>query len=228
MKNVLVSGASGHLGQAVIRHFLKAGNRVAGVAGSNSGLSFADEPLYQHYQTDLRNETAAAAVVTKLTDQWQRIDVGVLTAGGYAGGKLANTSLASVHEQLQLNFDTAYNLARPLWLQMMTQGYGRLFLTGSRPGLNIVQAHGSLAYGLSKSLLFRLAELLNHDAGAINVVTSVVVPSTIDTAPNRAAMPDADFTKWVKPEAIASLIAYHSSDEADALRAPIIKAYNAA
>ncbi|MFT3674881.1 MAG: SDR family NAD(P)-dependent oxidoreductase [Chitinophagaceae bacterium] len=228
MKNVLVSGASGHLGQAVIRHFLKEGNQVAGIAGSNRELPFSGDPLYQHYQADLRNETAAADVVIKLISQRQRIDVAVLTAGGYAGGKLAGTSSASIHEQLQLNFDTAYNLARPVWLQMMTQGYGRLFLIGSRPGLNIVQAHGSLAYGLSKSLLFRLAELLNHDAGAANVVTSVVVPSTINTPPNREAMPDADFDKWVKPEAIAALIAYHSSEAADALRAPIIKAYNAA
>ncbi len=228
MIKVLVSGASGHLGQAVISHFLNDGNHVAGIAGSNKGLLFSDHPHYIHYQADLRNETAAAEVVTKLTGQWQRIDAAVLTAGGYAGGKLAGTSTASVHEQLQLNFDTAYNLARPLWLQMMVQGYGRLFLIGSRPGLHMEQAHGSVAYGLSKSLLFRLAELLNHDAGTANVVTSVVVPSTIDTPPNREAMPDADFAKWVKPEAIAALIAYHCSDAADALRAPIIKAYNAA
>ncbi|NCT73183.1 MAG: SDR family NAD(P)-dependent oxidoreductase [Chitinophagaceae bacterium] len=228
MKNVLVSGASGQLGQAVINHFLNEENQVAGIAGSNKALPFSAHPRYLHYQADLRNETAAAEVLTKLTGQWQRIDVAVLTAGGYAGGKLAGTGSASIHEQLQLNFDTAYNLARPLWLQMMTQGYGRLFLIGSRPGLNIEQAHGSLAYGLSKSLLFRLAELLNHDAGTANVVTSVVVPSTIDTPPNRQAMPDADFTKWVKPEAIAALIAYHCSEAADALRAPIIKAYNAA
>lgn len=228
MKNILVSGASGHLGQAVIRHFLKDGDQVAGIAGSNKGLSFSDNPLYSQYQADLRNETAAADVVTKLIARLQRIDVAILTAGGYAGGKLAATSSASIHEQLQLNFDTAYNLARPVWLQMMAQGYGRLFLIGSRPGLNIVQAHGSLAYGLSKSLLFRLAELLNHDAGTTNVVTSVVVPSTIDTPPNREAMPDADFSKWVKPEIIAALIAFHSSEAADALRSPIIKAYNAA
>lgn len=228
MKNVLVSGASGHLGQAVIQHFLQEGNQVAGIAGSNKGLPFSGDPLYHHYQADLRDETAAADVVARLISQWQRIDVAVLTAGGYTGGTLAGTSSASVHEQLQLNFDTAYNLARLLWLQMMKQGYGRLFLIGSRPGLNMAQAHGSLAYGLSKSLLFRLAEVLNHDAGTANVVTSVVVPSTIDTPPNREAMPEADFNKWVKPGAIAALIAYHSSEAADALRAPIIKVYNAA
>ena len=59
-----------------------------------------------------------------------------------------------------------------------------------------------VAYGLAKSLIIRLAELMNLEAKGKNVVTSVVVPSTIDTPQNRKAMPDADFNKWVKPEDI--------------------------
>jgi hypothetical protein len=55
---------------------------------------------------------------------------------------------------------------------------------------------------------------------------SVVVPSTIDTPQNRQSMPDADFSKWVKPEDIASIICYHCTEEASALREPVIKVYN--
>ena len=56
---------------------------------------------------------------------------------------------------------------------------------------------GMVAYGLGKSLIFRLAELMNEEAKGTNIVTSVIVPSTIDTPQNRATMPDADFNKWV-------------------------------
>jgi hypothetical protein len=66
---------------------------------------------------------------------------------------------------------------------------------------------------------------MNDEAKGHNVVTSVVVPSTIDTPQNRKAMPDADFDKWVKPEAIADVIYFHCSDAAAVLREPVIKVY---
>ena len=72
---------------------------------------------------------------------------------------------------------------------------------------------GMIGYGLAKSLIFRLAELMNEEAKGKNIVTSVVVPSTIDTPQNRASMPDADFTKWVTPQAIAEVIYFYCSDE---------------
>ena len=88
------------------------------------------------------------------------------------------------------------------------------------------QGKGALAYSLTKSLLFRLAELLNATAKGKNVVASVVAPSTIDTAVNRKSMPDADFSAWVKPEDIATLLEFICSDEGNALREPVYKIYN--
>ena len=85
-----------------------------------------------------------------------------------------------------------------------------------------------VAYGLAKSLIFRLAELMNDEAKGKNVVTTVVVPSTIDTPPNRKAMPEANFENWVKPEAIANVIYWHCTEEATVLREPVLKVYNKA
>ena len=76
-------------------------------------------------------------------------------------------------------------------------------MIGSRPGANMKNSKGMVAYGLGKSLIFHLAELMNEEAKGTNVVTNVIVPSTIDTPQNREAMPHADFNKWVTPEAIA-------------------------
>jgi NAD(P)-dependent dehydrogenase (short-subunit alcohol dehydrogenase family) len=83
-----------------------------------------------------------------------------------------------------------------------------------------------VAYSLGKSLIFRLAELMNAEAKGTDVVTSVIVPSTIDTPQNRKSMPDVDFNKWVKPEAIADVIHFYCSAGAAVLREPVIKIYN--
>jgi NAD(P)-dependent dehydrogenase (short-subunit alcohol dehydrogenase family) len=87
---------------------------------------------------------------------------------------------------------------------------------------------GMTAYGLTKSLLFRLAELLNLEAKGTDVVAVVIVPSTIDTPQNRASMPDADFSTWMDPAKMAEIIHFHTSSAADGLREPILKMYNKA
>ena len=84
---------------------------------------------------------------------------------------------------------------------------------------------GMTAYALAKSMIFRLAELMNEEARGSAVVTSVIVPSTIDTPQNRAAMPDADFTQWVSPAAIASAVYFYCTEEADVIREPVIKLF---
>jgi NADP-dependent 3-hydroxy acid dehydrogenase YdfG len=87
---------------------------------------------------------------------------------------------------------------------------------------------GMVAYGLTKSLIFRLAELMNAEANETDVVTHVMVPSTIDTTANRKSMPDADFSKWVTPEAIADVIYFYCTQQAEIIKEPVIKVYNKA
>ena len=82
------------------------------------------------------------------------------------------------------------------------------------------------AYGLGKSLIFRLAELMNDEAKSHSVVTSVVVPSKIETPQNRKAMPDVKFDNWVQPEAIADAIYFYCTSEAAVLRESVIEMYN--
>ncbi|HLG41478.1 MAG TPA: SDR family NAD(P)-dependent oxidoreductase, partial [Chitinophagaceae bacterium] len=154
------------------------------------------------------------------------IDAAVLTVGGFAMGKIGETKMQDITKQLRLNFETTYNIARPVFMQMIKQGSGRIFITGSKPGLDAVHGTGMTAYSLAKSLIFRLADLMNIEASGTNVVTSVIVPGTIDTAQNRKAIPDADFTKWAKTGDIAEVIHYYCSDNARAIREPLIKVYN--
>ena len=140
-------------------------------------------------------------------------------------GHIADTTTIAINKQYRLNFETAYNVARPIFLQMQKQNGGRIFLIGSKPGLDAHSGKGMVAYALAKSLLFRLAELMNDEGKDLNVVTNVIIPGTIDTPQNRSAMPNADFSKWVTAENISNVILYYCSQDAGAIREPIIKMY---
>ncbi|TAG46081.1 MAG: SDR family NAD(P)-dependent oxidoreductase [Betaproteobacteria bacterium] len=225
-KIALVTGAHGNLGRAVVGRFLEDQYAVIGVDATqhpSSGHESAER--YESHSVDLMNEDAAGAFVQSVIAKHSRIDVAVLTVGGFAMGSIAETKTADIAHQYKLNFETAYNVARPVFLQMMNQGTGRLFLVGARPALSATGSKGMIAYGLAKSLIFRLAELMNDEAAGTDVHVAVIVPSIIDTPQNRAAMPDADFAKWVTPEAIAAVIARQVSDAPHALHESVVKVY---
>ncbi len=99
--------------------------------------------------------------------------------------RLADTSGEDLQKQIALNFETAYFVTRPLFEHLMKNKRGTIVFIGARPALNPAQGKGLIAYSLSKSLLFKLAEFLNEEAKGINVSISVVVPSTLDTPLNR-------------------------------------------
>jgi len=227
MKTAIVTGASGNMGQAVVKKFIDEGYRVIGTVLSDdfAKLDFAAN-RFEKVVVDLMNEENAQKFATAAIAKYGAIDTAVLTVGGFAKGNIADTRTAAISKQIQLNFETAYNIARPVFMQMMKQGIGRIFLIGSKPGLAAREGKGLVAYSLAKSLIFRLAELMNQEAKGSNVVTSVVVPSTIDTPQNRQSMPDAEFSSWVTPEAVAAAVYFYSSDAAAVLREPVIKVYN--
>lgn len=227
MRSAIVTGASGNMGQAVVKKLLQEGFHVTGTVIPNDPVKLdIGHPAFATTAANLMDENAAAEMVQRIVSSNGSIDVAVLTVGGFAMGDIAGTSSADILKQYRLNFETAYHVARPVFVQMMKQGSGRIFLIGSRPGLDMKNSKGMVAYGLGKSLIFRLAELLNDEAAGTDVVTCVVVPSTLDTPQNRAAMPDADFSQWVLPAAIADIIYFYCSDKATVIREPVIKIYN--
>ena len=131
-----------------------------------------------------------------------------------------------MRKMFSLNFETAYHVARPVFLHMQQEAIpGRIILVGARPALLAGAGKDMLAYGLSKSLLFKLAEYLNAEGKAKNIVTSVIVPSTIDTPTNRKEMPQADFSAWVTAEEIAETMAFITSAKGSTLREPVFKIY---
>lgn len=226
MQTAIITGASGNMGQAVVKKFLAEGFHVTGTVIPNDPVKLEiDHPAFETSTANLMEEEAAGQLVRSLAEKRGSIDAAILTVGGFAMGTIADTSAADILKQYKLNFETAYNVARPVFVQMMQQGHGRIFLIGARPGLNMKNSKGMTAYGLAKSLIFRLAELMNEEARGTQVVTSVIVPSTIDTPQNRKSMPDADFSQWVSPDDIAKAIYFYCSPAGNAIREPVVKIY---
>ncbi|MDP4265319.1 MAG: SDR family NAD(P)-dependent oxidoreductase, partial [Bacteroidota bacterium] len=192
MKTAIVTGASGNLGQAVVKKFLAGDYYVVGTVIPNDPVAIdIKDKNFETTVVDLMNEEGSQQFVDTVAGKNGGIGAAILTVGGFAMGKIADTRTVDIVKQYKLNFETAYNVARPVFNQMMKQGSGRIFLIGSRPGSDMHNSKGMVAYGMAKSLIFRLAELMNDEAKGHDVVTTVIVPSTIDTPQNRKSMPDA-------------------------------------
>ena len=227
MKSVIITGANGNLGKAVTKEFLDKNYRViATITGENARSEFQAHPNLELSVVNLTNENETAGFVENTIQKYQVIDAALLLVGGFAMGDLASTSGDDLHKQISLNFETAYYITRPLFAHMLVNKKGRIVFIGARPAINAVQGKGLIAYGLSKSLLFKLAEFLNEAARGTKLTVSVVVPSTLDTALNRKSMPDINPDNWVKPGDIAETLEFLVSDKSSALRETVLKIYN--
>ncbi len=225
-KNILITGASGNLGKATVEKFLKEGHRVIALVSPGKSLGFDLEGDIIVEEANLADESLTTKVINKIVSENKSIDVALLLVGGYASGSVFETDGVLLKKMYSQNFETAYFAAHPVFLQMMKQPLGgRIIFIGARPALLAKDGKSSLAYALSKSLIFKLVDFLNAEGASKNVLSSVIVPSTIDTPANRAAMPAADFSSWVKPEAIAEVMAFVASEVADDLRDTVIKVY---
>ena len=226
-KTIVITGANGNLGAATVKQFLDKDYKVIAVDHSGTHLGFAAEnDNFELKAVDAADETAVATFVEEAIELYGRIDGAMLLVGGFDMGDIGATDAKALRNMMAMNFETAYFFARPLFKHMLEQGYGRIAFMGARPALQPEQGKGAIAYALSKSLLFELAQILNAEAKGKNVVVSVIAPSTIDTPINRQSMPGADPNAWVKPADIAALLEFICSKEGDALREPVYKIYN--
>lgn len=227
MKTILVTGAAGALGQATVSLLLEKGYKViAIVRNERSKESLGTHAELHKEVADLNKEDKITLLIDKFVSQHHVIDACVLLAGGFAAGDIKTTTVEMIRQQIELNFETAYNVARALFGHFAANKNGRIILIGSQPPLMPKKGKGVLAYSLSKSLLFHLAEMLNEEAKGSNIVTAVVVPGIIDTKANRDDMPTADTSKWVTPVQVAQTIEFLISDNAAVLREPVLKVYN--
>ena len=225
-KSILITGSAGNLGGAVLNKFEREGYRIAAIDSPRSAPKVRETAQVKSYPADLMDEERVAELVSEVFAEFGRISMGVFTVGGFAMGSLEATGAGDFDKMYRLNFLTAFNIARQLFIRMREQeGGGQLVFIGSRPALHAGLAKDMLAYSLTKSLVFRLAEVIKEAGRTHNISASVVVPGTMDTPQNRSVMPDADFSKWVDPNDIAEKIYQLSNVDDPELRDSLIEMY---
>lgn len=225
-KTILITGANGNLGSAVVDHLHSLGHRICATIGRSDRPENFSEKTVDARSINLTDETATQQYIEEITRRQPDLSAAVLLVGGFATGSLADTAGDAIDKQIALNFKTAYFIVRPLMDFFEKKGGGQIVLVGARPALSPEAGKDLVAYALSKSLVFRLAEIVNAAGKGKRITATVIVPSIIDTQPNREAMPDADFSKWVKTEDIAKTIGFVLTDAGATLRESVLKVYN--
>lgn len=226
MKNVIITGAAGNLGSAVVEKFLKSGYKViATIENEDQEKRLPLTENLEAQKVNLGNEEEATAFVQGMISKYGNVAAAMMLVGGFAMGDIGITKGEDLRKQYSLNFETAYFTARPLFAHMMQNNFGRLIFVGARPALDPSAGKNMIGYALSKSLLFKLAEFLNAAAKGKDVTATVFVPSTIDTPENRKSMPDKNPDDWVKPLQIAELMEMIVSDAGAPMRETVLKVY---
>jgi NAD(P)-dependent dehydrogenase (short-subunit alcohol dehydrogenase family) len=226
-ETIIITGSTGNLGRAVTQKMVTLGYRVIGTKEPDDPFEFGSLKGVILRPLDLMDEQAVFDWVLRMGEKEENLAAGILLVGGFAMGNLKETSGEKLRRMLRLNFMTAYYMVRPLVEVFKKQGRGgHIILIGARPALQPEDGQEVISYALSKSLLIRLAEIINASEKKHRIRASVIVPSIIDTPANRAAMPDADPEAWVPPDRIAEAIAYLLSDSGKMLREPIFMIYN--
>lgn len=226
MKNIILSGASGNLGKVVVNKLLTVDSHLYVTTGTHYAGEFDNLQQVDSFQIDLLDAPASLAFVDKVIGTAGSIQAGVFLVGGYAPGNLSDTHDEDLEKMIHMNFLTAFHLVKPLIEHFKQQGGGQLIFIGAKGAIDTRQGDSSFAYTLSKSLLFKMAEMINSAYESKGIIATIIVPETIDTPVNRQAMPHADFEKWVSPADIAESLVFILSETGKKLTQPIIKIYN--
>lgn len=209
-KVILVTGADGGLGTYVTQAFLDAGATVVGTSRKIQQSDF-NSPNFVAISAEISSREGAKVLVDQAVARFGKLDVLAHTVGGFSGGQsIAETDDATFQRMFDLNLNSVFHLVRAAVPELRKTGDGRIIAIGSRAALEPRANVG--AYSASKAAMVSLLKtvaLENKDAG---LTANVILPGTMDTPANRKAMPNADFSKWVRPAAVAGLITWLAGD----------------
>ncbi len=229
-KVVLVAGGTGGLGNAVSLAFLEEGAKVVvtyrkeGEFAELKKAAGSRADALEGAAVDVTDEGAVNGLVAGIVSRLGRVDALVNAVGGYAGGvKLWEMETKVFDTMLALNLRSGYALARGVLPAMLKQGHGSIVNVAAKAAVD--HGAGAGAYAASKAAAVAIMDSLAGDLKGSGVRVNSILPSIIDTAVNRQAMPKADFAAWPKPEAIARVILFLCSDAASVVQGASVPVY---
>ncbi|HEV2269478.1 MAG TPA: SDR family NAD(P)-dependent oxidoreductase [Steroidobacteraceae bacterium] len=226
-RSVVVTGAFGSLGIAVARTFRQQGALVALLGRGQPPAPVGTEFPAPHCVlggVDLTDTAGAGTAMETVRATLGSIDVLVNVAGGFRWQTLEEGAVAGWDEMFAVNLKTAVVSTKVALPQLLASPSGRIINVGAGAAARPAGA-GMGAYAASKAGVHKLTESLAEELKDRGITVNAVLPGIIDTARNRADMPSADFSRWVRPEAIAAVIAFLASEQAAAVTGALVPVY---
>jgi len=223
-RSVVVSGATGNLGYAVVRAYLEAGAHVAIVARDAAKASAlrddlgalaggADDARLLIADADPADRAAMDALVERVLRAWGRLDVLANLAGGFGTG--AADDITTIRALWQRNVETVVVPTAACLVPMRARAYGRIVSVSAMTALK--GGRNNAGYAMAKSAVVRWTEALAAETKDQGITANAILPTSIDHPVNRANMPKADPKNWVQPAEAAALILFLTSAEASGI-----------
>lgn len=214
---ILVTGGHGALGSAVVQAALADGLKVAIIDHARGHA--VPEGVLELGGVDLTDPAEAAQAINAAADHFGRLDALLNIAGGFVW-QTTDDEQPAWEKMFALNLSTALNASRAALSWLKASPEGRIVNVGANAAIK--SAAGMGAYAASKAGVHRLTESLAEELKSTAVTVNAVLPSILDTAQNRADMPDADPSKWVAPADLARVILFLASPEARAVTGALL------
>ncbi|MCB1723908.1 MAG: SDR family oxidoreductase [Gammaproteobacteria bacterium] len=226
---VAITGAGGNLGRAVAQAFAPLGAHLALLDRNLDACTdtidlCAGQASARAFEVDLIDPSSVDRAFGLVLDTFGRIDVLANIAGGFTMGPLLqDTADKDWDFMLNLNARSVFNTCRRVIPPMLERGFGRIVNVSARAA---EQGKGRMApYCASKAAVITLTESLAAENRFNDININCILPGTIDTPQNRSDMPDADFAKWVPPQALADVVVFLASDAARCISGAAIPVY---
>ncbi len=227
-RHVVVTGGAGALGTAVVEALIEAG-AVCHVPCLDAAEAQRFR-LREHRQVklvmagSLADDAAVAHVYQAAAPLWASIHI----AGGFAAGPLREAAVATIRQQMDMNFLSCILCCRAAITAMTGAGgagAGRIVNVAARPALEWRSGAGMAAYTASKAAVAALTVALAEEVAKDGILVNAVAPSIMDTAANRTAMPHADHAAWPRVEEVAATILFLASPDNRVTRGAIVPVY---
>jgi NAD(P)-dependent dehydrogenase (short-subunit alcohol dehydrogenase family) len=234
-KVAVVTGATGALGRVAAKMLLNEGARVVSTFRTDEKRSelvdFVGEAENKltSVQVDVTDEHSVQALFQKVNEEHGRVDILLNIVGAYKGGAdIADTKESDWNFMMNVNLKSTFLCCKAALPYMMRQNYGKIVNVASKTAAEKRYRNKSGAYAISKAGVIVLTETVAEEVKKYDINVNCVMPSTIDTLANRRNLPDADFSKWVKPEQIARVILFLVSDDSKIISGASIPVYGKA
>jgi NAD(P)-dependent dehydrogenase (short-subunit alcohol dehydrogenase family) len=226
MSGVLVAGGTGALGASVLRSLLEAGHSVTTTWLVDRERERVEQELGDAItlvEADLMDAAGAEAAVAATPDLGAVVNL----VGGFSAGPRAHETEIETYEQmLRLNLRPGFNLVRAAFPKLLEAGEGAYVGVSARPALKPFA--GAAPYVTAKAAVLAFVRALDADYAKDGIRSNAILPSVIDTPANRAATPDADFSKWVQPDSIGKVVCFLVSDDSKPTSGAAVPVYGMA